>query len=80
MAQKNADTVKDWHRADVVAAVRKKGKNIRQLSIDAGLSPNTLKSALQFHYPKGEKIIADFLDMKPEQIWPSRYQNKSCIS
>nr|DAO14981.1 MAG TPA: winged helix-turn-helix DNA-binding protein [Caudoviricetes sp.] len=44
--------------------------------MDSGLSPNTLKNALQFSYPKGEKIIADFLEMTPAQIWPSRYQNK----
>lgn len=70
-------TAGDWHRAEIVAAVQKRGKTIRQLSVDAGLSPNTLKNALQFSYPKGEKIIADFLDMKPQDIWPSRYQNKS---
>lgn len=77
MLQKNTETNQDWHRADVVAAVRKRGKTVRQLSIDSGLSPNTLKSALQFKYPKGEKIIADFLGLEPEQIWPSRYINKS---
>ncbi|MDO1509978.1 MULTISPECIES: helix-turn-helix transcriptional regulator [unclassified Neisseria] len=77
MTQKNAETSQDWHRADVIAAVKKRGKTVRQLSIESGLSPNTLKSALQFKYPKGERIIADFLGLKPEQIWPSRYKNKS---
>ncbi|UOO77354.1 helix-turn-helix domain-containing protein [Neisseria sp. Dent CA1/247] len=67
----------DWHRAEIVAAVKKRGKTISQLSVDAGLSKHTLKSALQFHYPKGERIIADFLGLKPEQIWPTRYANKS---
>lgn len=70
-------TAGDWHRSEIVAAVQKRGKTIKQLSMDAGLSPNTLKNALQFAYPKGEKIIADFLEMKPEQIWPSRYQKKT---
>jgi Ner family transcriptional regulator len=66
----------DWHRADVVAALRKKGTSIRRLSIESGLSPNTLKSALQFKYPKGERIIANALGIKPEEIWPSRYLKK----
>lgn len=72
MTQKNAD-YQDWHRADVVAALRKKGLSVRRLSVEAGLSPNTLKSALQFKYPRGERIIADALGLTPKEIWPSRY-------
>ena len=76
MIQKNAETL-DWHRADVVAELKKKGTSVRKLSIQNGLSPNTLKSALQFKYPRGERIIANALGIKPEQIWPSRYEDKS---
>ncbi len=73
MTQKNADALKDWHRADVVAELKKKGWSVRALSIAAGLSPNTLKGALQFPYPKGEQIIAAAIGVSPETIWPSRY-------
>ncbi len=76
MTQKNADN-RDWHRADIVAALKKRGKSVRKLSVEAGLSPNTLKSALQFKYPRGEKIIADALGLKPHEIWPSRYDENS---
>ena len=76
MTQKNAENL-DWHRADVVAALRKKGTSVRKLSIENGLSPNTLKSALQFKYPKGERIIANALGINPNEIWPSRYKDKS---
>ena len=79
----NAESRKqDWHRAEIVAAVRKRGKTITALSIESGLSANTLKSALhantlksalQFKYPKGERIISDFLGVPPQEIWPSRY-------
>ena len=48
----------DWHRADVVAALKKVGWSVRALSIASGLGPNTLKNAL---------------GMKPEDIWPQRY-------
>lgn len=52
--QKNA-TPKNWHRADIVAALKKKGWSLRALSIEAGLSPNTLRSALAAPYLKREK-------------------------
>ena len=64
----------DWHRADVVAALKKAGWSVRALSIASGLGPDTLRNALYCpFYPKGEKIIADALGMKPEDIWPQRH-------
>lgn len=63
----------DWHRADVVAALKKAGWSVRALSMAHGLSPNTLKGALTSPYPKAEKIIADALGLAPEEIWPQRY-------
>ncbi|MBJ8914212.1 helix-turn-helix domain-containing protein, partial [Citrobacter freundii] len=36
---------------------------------------STLRNVFRHHWPKGEKIIADFLNMEPSEIWPSRYQN-----
>ncbi|WP_425313279.1 helix-turn-helix domain-containing protein [Morganella morganii] len=32
--------------------------------------------ALARRWPKGEKIIADFLNVSPADIWPSRYRQK----
>lgn len=64
----------DWHPADVVAAVRKKGSSLRKLSIAAGLQPGVLRIALARHYPKAQAVIADFLDAPPQSIWPSRYE------
>ena len=70
--QKNA-TPKNWHRADIVAALKKKGWSLRALSMEAGLSTNTLRSALAAPYLKGERIIAAAIGVKPEEIWPERY-------
>ncbi|EDU7996342.1 transcriptional regulator [Salmonella enterica subsp. diarizonae] len=64
----------DWHPADIIAAVRKKGTSLAALSRQAGLASSTLENALYRHWPKGEKLIADALDVTPEQIWPSRYR------
>lgn len=65
---------KDMHRAYIVAMIKEKGKTLSQLSIEAGLHPRTLGNVLERKYPKGEKIIADFVGMKPEKIWPTRYE------
>lgn len=67
----------DWHRADVVAALKKMGWTVRSLSVANGLSPNTLKTALAVPYPKCERIIADALGMQPEEIWPQRYAKRN---
>ena len=64
---------KNMHRAYIIAAIREKGSTLAQLSIDAGLHPRTLGNALERKYPKGEKIIADFIGIPPQEIWPDRY-------
>lgn len=68
---------KDWHRADVVAELRKRGLTLAELGRRNGLSPSTVKNALDKHYINGEEIIAAALGMKPEQIWPSRYTKQN---
>lgn len=67
----------DWHRADIVAALKKKGWSIAALSRAAGLKSNTLKTALEMPYLKGEKIIARAIGVPPEQIWPTRYDRRN---
>jgi Ner family transcriptional regulator len=63
----------DWHPADVVAALRKAGWSVTQLSLQHGYASNCLADALRKPYPKAEGIIAATLGLRPEQIWPSRY-------
>ncbi|MDA0148821.1 helix-turn-helix domain-containing protein [Vibrio sp. LaRot3] len=69
--------ISDWHRADIKAALEKKGLNYAELSRKSGLKSGTLHNALVRHWPKGEKIIADAIGVTPEVIWPSRYSNKA---
>ena len=40
----------DWHRADIVARLKKAGWPVRALSIEANLAPNTLGKALDAPY------------------------------
>lgn len=66
----------DWHRADIVAALRKQGWSLRALSRENGLSEGTLKSALDRPYLKAENIIAKAIGKLPEDIWPQRYAKR----
>lgn len=71
MAKKPAS--KDWHRADIIAAVRKTGTNLQQLSRQHGLGRTTLSNALYGPCPRYERLIAEHLGTTPQVIWPSRY-------
>ncbi|WP_334470628.1 helix-turn-helix domain-containing protein [Arsenophonus sp. PmNCSU2021_1] len=64
---------RDWHRQHIVAAVHVKGLTLRQLSMRAGLKPDSLKNVLDRPCKKYERIIAQAIGVAPEEIWPSRY-------
>ncbi|WP_241586595.1 helix-turn-helix domain-containing protein [Rosenbergiella epipactidis] len=63
----------DWHSADIIAALRKKGTSLAAVSRNAGLSSSTLANALSRPWPKGEFLIAQAINIHPAEIWPSRY-------
>ncbi|MHB7086321.1 helix-turn-helix domain-containing protein [Klebsiella pneumoniae] len=65
--------LQDWHPADIIAGLKKKGTSLAAVSRSAGLSSSTLANALLRPWPKGEKLIADAMGISPEIIWPSRY-------
>ena len=65
----------DWHSADIIAALRKKGTSLAAESRRNGLSSSTLANALTRSWPKGELIIATALGTDPWVIWPSRYHD-----
>ncbi|MGB3930130.1 MAG: helix-turn-helix domain-containing protein [Sphingobium sp.] len=62
------------HPEDIKAAVRKAGATLSALGRKNGLSRQQMSLALHARVSaKAEKIIADFLDLHPRSIWPSRY-------
>jgi len=67
----------DTHPADIVAALRKSGWSLRKLSVHYRMHPLTLGTALRRDYPRAEKLIALAIGMKPEQIWPARYERRA---
>ncbi|WP_314139051.1 helix-turn-helix transcriptional regulator [Buttiauxella noackiae] len=65
----------DWHKADIIAALHKKGTSLAAESRAAGLSSSTLANALIRPWAKGELIISKAIGVPVETIWPSRYFN-----
>ncbi|OFC71779.1 helix-turn-helix domain-containing protein [Alteromonas confluentis] len=63
----------DWHPADIVAAVRKLGITLKDLSIQNGLPERACQVALHRAYTRPETVIANALGCHPKEIWPSRY-------
>ncbi|EBA5554054.1 hypothetical protein BKN84_01955 [Salmonella enterica] len=53
----------DWHPADIIAGLRKKGTSLAAVSRGAGLSSSTLANALTRPWARGEKLIADALEI-----------------
>lgn len=72
---------KNWSRKRIVYELHERNITLHSLSIKAGLAPSTLKNALRVSYPKGERIIAEAIGVKPSEIWAERYaerENRLC--
>lgn len=63
----------DWHPADVLAALKKRGQSLAGLSVANGYHPTAAGKALKRPWPAMEAIIATALGLAPAAIWPSRY-------
>ncbi len=65
---------KDWHRADIKAALEKAGFSLARLSRAHGYSPHSASGALWHPWPRVERLIATAIGVAPQVIWPSRYR------
>jgi Ner family transcriptional regulator len=65
-------TARDWHPADVMAALHKAGTSLRQIALANDYAENTLGAALTRSYPKAEALIANALNLPVSTIWPER--------
>lgn len=64
----------DMHPEDIKAAVRKRGATLSDLAREHGVHKQGLALALRARVSaRAETIIADFLEIPPAKIWPSRY-------
>lgn len=63
----------DWHPADVIAALHKRGITLRKLAAQHNVSGEAVVKALRERNLPSEKRIADAIGIPPQVIWPSRY-------
>jgi Ner family transcriptional regulator len=67
---------KNWHRADIVAAIRKRGTNLSALGRANGRADSTLRAALSNPRPPSNRIIAAFLGKTVNEIWPAWFDSE----
>ncbi len=63
----------DWHPADILAALKKRGHSLAGLSVSNGYHPTAAGKALKQSWPAMERLVATALGVAPQTIWPSRY-------
>lgn len=71
--QATAPEISDWHPADVLAALKKRGLTLAGLSVANGYHATAAGKALKRPWPAIEMLIAQAIDLEPQRIWPSRY-------
>jgi len=67
------ESAKGWHRADIIAAVHKRGTSLRRLAVKVGFAQSTLRSALFKPHPKANAAVADFIGVPLNELWPAWY-------
>jgi Ner family transcriptional regulator len=75
-ASNPSGNAEDWHPADVLAALKKRGYSLAGLSVANGYHPTAAGKALKQPWPAVERILADALGTEPHAIWPSRYDGE----
>jgi Ner family transcriptional regulator len=63
----------DWHPADVLAALKKRGTSLAAVSVANGYHATAAGKALKRRWPALEALIAAAIGVEPAAIWPSRY-------
>lgn len=62
-----------WHQQDILAAIRKRGATVASLNREHGFKPGVLRTAFYKRWPKGQRIIAAFVERPVEELWPHWY-------
>lgn len=66
---------KGWHPQEIIAAVRKKGSSLQRLGLEHGFSRITFNRAAKERFPRAHQVIADFLGVPRQKIWPQFYHS-----
>ncbi len=65
-----------WHKEDIKAEIRKRGKTLIELARENEVSASTVRDALVRPVTAGERIISGFLDVPLCELWPDRWTQK----
>lgn len=73
----------DWHRADVIAAIKKADTSMSAIEHENGYAPGSLSMVFKKkHWPNAEVVIASAISKRgarvyPWDIWPSRWERRN---
>lgn len=59
-----------WHRADILAGVRKRGSNLAEIARSVGLKRQSMYWAFIRPQIRANRAIADFLGVSMHELWP----------
>ena len=63
----------DMEPERIVAAIHERGETLKGLSLKSGFSASAVSVALKTRSPFVQQAIADFIGLRAQDIWPSRY-------
>lgn len=66
-------TIMDVRAVRIKCMILRKGMTLKSLSLKAGLSSRACSKALTTPFPAAEKVIAEFLDIPVQKLWPHRF-------
>jgi len=62
-----------WDRQEIIFAVRMKGSSLQRLGLENGFFRHTLHKSLTVRFPRAHQLIAEFLGVQRQVIWPQFY-------
>lgn len=66
-------TTEPQRRAWIKYQLELRGYTLSSLARELGVSRHAPKLALDRPYPRMERAIAEKIELRPEQVWPERY-------
>lgn len=67
---------KDWHPADIKAALAKKSYTFARIAREHGYVENSPNMVLHKPWSQVEEIVAKIIGINASTIWPSRYDRR----
>lgn len=62
-----------WDQHRIQAEIRRRGSSLAQLSRENGVARGTLQGVFYKRYPRGQAIVAAFIERTRHELWPHWY-------